>query len=76
MPPASVSVLSPLASPFVPLHEDEATYYSDFNTIYDNGVPVGCVKGAHAAHDILYNIPDQAIDEAFPPTAEGKHWHN
>ena len=73
MPPASASVLSPLASPFVPLHEDELSFYSDFNTIYDNGIPVGCFKGTHAAHDILRNIPDQAIDEVFPPTAEGKH---
>ena len=74
MPPASASILSPLASPFVPTKEDEyCSFNSDFSTIYDNGVPVGIVKGSNATHEILRNISDQAIDEMFPPNAQGKN---
>lgn len=40
-----------------------------FAQIFNNGVPEGVVFGEHADHEVLQNIPDEAIDEAFPPTA-------
>ena len=67
MPPACASLLSPLASPFFPSTED----YPSFTSIYNNGMPAGVVVGSNAEHEILLNIPDEAIDEAFPPNAEG-----
>jgi len=62
------SILSPLASPFVPIermHDGE----SIFKAIYNNGVPELVRFGNHSDHDIIHDIPDEAIDELFPPTA-------
>mmetsp|Transcript_3365 Transcript_3365/g.6298 ORF Transcript_3365/g.6298 Transcript_3365/m.6298 type:complete len:212 (+) Transcript_3365:39-674(+) len=66
MPPTSV--LSPLAVPFTPSREG-FTEFASFDAIYNDGVPQGVLFGAHAAHDIIHNIPDEAIDEIFPPSA-------
>lgn len=67
MPPAS-SILSPLAEPFVPTRSGYQNYAS-FAAIYNDGIPEGVVVGNHADHDIIHNIPDDAIDEIFPPSA-------
>mmetsp|Transcript_16765 Transcript_16765/g.20483 ORF Transcript_16765/g.20483 Transcript_16765/m.20483 type:complete len:183 (+) Transcript_16765:137-685(+) len=56
MSPAS-DVLSPLAAPYYP---SQYQY-----PIFCNGVPVGTVN----THEAIYNITDQALDEAFPPSA-------
>jgi len=62
------SILSPLANPFVPIkapsHVDSA-----FRAIYINGVPELVRFGEHSDHEVIHNIPDEAIDELFPPTA-------
>jgi len=63
MSPASV--LNPLASSFHPRFDEPL----DFGTIYTNGVPSASFSGTHPEHDTLHNIPDNAIDEAFPPSA-------
>jgi hypothetical protein len=71
MSPASV--LSPLAMPFTPSREG-FTEFASFDAIYNEGVPQGVLCGDHAAHEIIHNIPDEAIDEIFPPSAAGKLW--
>jgi len=61
-------IISPLANPFVPIekiHDEE----SAFKAIYNNGVPELVTFGSHSDHDVIHNIPDEAIDELFPPTA-------
>jgi hypothetical protein len=60
----SVSVLSPLAPPFHPMFEPINI------AIYNDGIPSMCVIGTKAELEILHGIPDDAIDEQFPPTAE------
>eukprot|EP01083_Nonionella_stella_P211183 763851_1 len=68
MPPASASILSPHANPYVPMTghcEDE----SSFKAIYVNGKPELVLTGEHPEHEIIHNIADDAIDEVFPPTA-------
>lgn len=63
----SASILSPLASPFFPV---EGKYdESAFRAIYINGVPELVAFGEHSDHELIHNIPDEAIDELFPPTA-------
>jgi len=62
------SMLSPLATPFTytgaPNHVE-----SVFKAIYVNGVPQLVAFGEHSDHEVIHNIPDDAIDELFPPTA-------
>mmetsp|Transcript_20099 Transcript_20099/g.57009 ORF Transcript_20099/g.57009 Transcript_20099/m.57009 type:complete len:180 (+) Transcript_20099:279-818(+) len=53
-------MLSAQASPFVPLSFEPVVIFND-------GVPA---MVAQDEHEVLHNIPDEAIDEAFPPTAE------
>ena len=62
------SVLSPLANPFVPTYDE----HSVFRAIYINGVPELVAFGEHSDHEVIHNIPDEAIDELFPPNATGK----
>lgn len=61
-----VSVLNPLASSFHPRFDEPL----DFGTIYTNGVPSASFFGAHPEHTTLHNIDDDALDEAFPPSAD------
>lgn len=67
------SVLSPLAPPFNP-SSDALGPSNQFESmefaIYNNGVPSMVCVGEHPEHDILKGIPDDAIDEKFPPNAE------
>jgi hypothetical protein len=66
MPP--FSDLSALAAPFVPTrvgYQDGAS----FAAIYNDGIPEGVVYGNHADHEIIHNIPDETLDEIFPPSA-------
>lgn len=65
MPPASV--LSPLAAPFIPTALEYQ--YESFSSIYTDGMLSLVCVGDHPEHEILHNIPDQAIDEIFPPDA-------
>lgn len=58
MPPASASILSPSADPFFPSE-------CFLGAVYNDGVPCGLIN----EHESIANIPDQAIDELFPPTA-------
>mmetsp|Transcript_9760 Transcript_9760/g.13795 ORF Transcript_9760/g.13795 Transcript_9760/m.13795 type:complete len:192 (+) Transcript_9760:30-605(+) len=58
------SLLSPLASPYAPPPDDQ------FKIIYSDGQPVAIHSGMYAGHEVLQNISDDAIDEAFPPNAE------
>ena len=60
----TASVLSPQAAPFHPLS------YEPINlAVYNDGVPsLAFSKGSES--EILHNISDDTIDEAFPPTAE------
>lgn len=71
MPPASASILSPNANPFVPIsgHYDDGGDESSFKAIYVNGKAELILAGDHPEHEIIHNIPDEAIDEVFPPTA-------
>eukprot|EP00934_Nitzschia_sp_Nitz4_P002297 Nitzschia sp. Nitz4//scaffold2_size372955//152622//153161//NITZ4_000408-RA/size372955-processed-gene-0.497-mRNA-1//-1//CDS//3329546733//2297//frame0 len=59
----TASVLSPLAKPFHPSMGEEA-----HPTIFNNGVPILTVKSTET--DFLRTISDEALDEAFPPSAE------
>lgn len=59
----TASVLSPLAAPFHPIMGEEVN-----PTIFHNGVPVLTVQGSES--DFLRTISDEALDDAFPPTAE------
>lgn len=52
--------LSGSAQPFQPL---------DF-AIYNDGVPASVFYGSHPEHDVVQHIPDEAIDEIFPATAD------
>jgi len=61
-------MLSPLAAPFKPTRAGY-TEFASFAAIYNDGVPEGIVCGRHADHFVLHNIPDEAIDEIFPPDA-------
>lgn len=66
----NMSMLSPLAAPFMPTREGY-TEFASFAAIYNDGVPEGLVCGSHADHYVIHNIPDSAIDEIFPPDAAG-----
>lgn len=59
-------VLSPLATPFAPSQEEP----EDMFAIYNDGVPSLVGSGPNWEQMILHNISDEALDEAFPPTAE------
>jgi len=65
-----MSMLSHLAEPFKPSREGY-TEFASFAAIYNDGVPEGLVCGSHADHYVIHNIPDDAIDEIFPPDAAG-----
>ena len=52
--------LSPSAEPFQPL---------EF-AIFNNGVPSSVFYGCHPEHEVVQHIPDEAIEELFPPSAE------
>jgi hypothetical protein len=67
MPPASV--LSPLAAPFVPTSQEYNYESFSFSSVYTDGMPSLLFVGDHPEHEIIHNIPDQAIDEIFPPDA-------
>lgn len=59
------SVLSPQAAPFHP-----HVYYEPINlAVFNDGVPSLTFRSGSET-EILHGIPDEAIDEAFPPTAE------
>jgi hypothetical protein len=62
----TASILSPLASPFQPSLSMMAI--DDYGAIYSDGVPTAIAVGGE--YEILHNIQDEAIDEAFPPSAE------
>lgn len=65
MPPASV--LNPHATSFHPRFDEPL----DFGTIYTEGVPTASFSGtSHPEHDTLHNIADDALDDAFPPSAD------
>lgn len=56
-------MLSVTAKPFHPVHG------ADVNAvIYNNGIPSCSFQGTRS--EFLHSIADEAIDEAFPPTAE------
>uniref|UniRef100_A0A6T6G227 Uncharacterized protein n=1 Tax=Craspedostauros australis TaxID=1486917 RepID=A0A6T6G227_9STRA len=55
-------MLSAHATPFVPL-----TYEPVELAIFNDGVPAMVPTDKH---EVVHNIPDEAIDEIFPPTAE------
>ena len=38
--------------------------------IFNNGVPSSVFYGMHPEHEIVQHIPDEAIEELFPPSAE------
>lgn len=52
--------LSPSAPPFEPI---------EF-AIFNDGVPGSVFFGVHPEHEIVQHIPDEAIEEIFPPSAE------
>jgi hypothetical protein len=42
-------------------------------TIYDDaGLPTAVLYGEHASHDALRMISDEALDELFPLSSQGK----
>jgi len=61
MPPAS-AILSPFANPFYP---SIIEHDGGFSVLYYDGIPTGLVD----EHEVIANIPDEALDEVFPPTA-------
>ena len=56
-------VLSPQATAFTPSFEPVNL------AIFNDGVPAMSFQPGHES-ELLHGIPDDAIDEAFPPTAE------
>lgn len=38
--------------------------------IFNNGIPSSVFYGMHPEHEVVQHIPDEAIEEIFPPTAE------
>lgn len=60
----SSTLLSPLANPF---HPSASAVECPFSVIYSDGIPIGLVN----EHETIANIPDNVIDEVFPPSAEG-----
>jgi len=38
--------------------------------IFNNGIPSSVFYGMHPEHEVVQHIPDEAIEELFPPTAE------
>jgi len=59
----SMSILSPSAPPFFP----SDNFCGSFKALYYNSRPVGVVGCSE--HEVLQNIPDHAIDDAFPKSA-------
>ena len=67
MPPAAASILNPTAQSFHPRFNEPL----DFGTVFNNGVPSAVLTGTqYPEHDTLHNISDDALEEAFPPTAD------
>jgi len=56
-------MLSVTAKPFHPVHGTEVNAI-----IYNNGIPSCSFQGSDT--EFLHSITDEAIDEAFPPTAQ------
>ncbi|KAL3912088.1 MAG: hypothetical protein SGILL_007024 [Bacillariaceae sp.] len=56
------SVLSPFAKPFHPFMKEVNS------VIYNDGIPSLSFQGSDS--DFLHSIQDEALDEAFPPSAE------
>lgn len=54
---------SPSAQPFVPSASLEFAIFND-------GIPSSVFYGAHPEHEVVQHIPDDAIEELFPPSAE------
>jgi hypothetical protein len=45
-------------------------------TIYDDsGMPTAVLYGDHVSHDVLQMISDEALDELFPLSSQGKNVH-
>lgn len=45
----------------------------NIGTIYDDsGLPTAVLYGEHASHDALQMISDEALDELFPLSSQGK----
>jgi len=42
--------------------------------IYNDGLPNSVYAGLHPEHEIVSHIPDEAIDEIFPASAEDVSW--
>lgn len=55
--------LSPSAEPFEPPAPLEFAIFND-------GIPSSVFYGCHPEHEVLTHIPDEAIEELFPPSAE------
>lgn len=55
-------MLSPLAAPFHPREGEET-----FGLVYNNGMPAASIVAGE--HEVLHNIQDDALEEAFPPDA-------
>ena len=56
-------LLSPLAAPFHPRGRGE----EEFGFVYNNGMP--CASFVSGEHEVLNNINEECLDDAFPPDA-------
>ena len=56
-------LLSPLAAPFHPRGRGE----EEFGFVYNNGMP--CASFVSGEHEVLQNIEEDNLDDAFPPDA-------
>mmetsp|Transcript_9342 Transcript_9342/g.15503 ORF Transcript_9342/g.15503 Transcript_9342/m.15503 type:complete len:196 (-) Transcript_9342:477-1064(-) len=56
-------MLSPLAAPFHPRGRGE----EEFGFVYNNGMP--CASFVSGEHEVLQNIEEDSLDDAFPPDA-------
>ena len=42
----------------------------DFASVYNDGIPSSVFYGMHPEHEVIQHIPDEAIEELFPPSAD------
>ena len=56
--------LSPIAQEYQP------TMAMDFASVYNDGIPSSVFYGMHPEHEVIQHIPDEAIEELFPPSAD------
>ncbi len=54
----------PLAQPFEPSSSSSLEF-----AIFNDGIPSSVFYGMHPEHEVVAHIPDDAIEELFPPTA-------